>query len=449
MPGRSAPPLSAASSRPISEDEFAARMAAFEPFEPEPLLAVAVSGGGDSMALLLLAAAWAEKRGGRVVALTVDHGLRPESAAEAAQTGRWAEARGLAHRTLTWDGPKPRTRLQERARAARIALLEGALASIGALHLLLAHHADDQAETIALRRAAQSGPHGLAGMAAQRFLGQARWLRPLLPFPKTRLRATCEARGQAWFEDPSNRDPRFARARLRAAAPAPAAVDAAMGEAVDAAMAEAARLADRRSREETAGAKLAAAALTFAPGGYALGDRPRLVAAEAGLRAHVLARTVEAVGAAARPVSPGHARALAEWVAGGLWHGRARRRVTLGRCVLALGRERLVIAREARHLPPPLALAPGETVLWDARAAAKAATPGFQIGARKAADAAGMMAAVPAEARASLPLVERAAGAGLAGLQENPEPPSFRIIAPRPAFPAAFTVVWPPRRIMF
>ncbi|HLU65659.1 MAG TPA: tRNA lysidine(34) synthetase TilS, partial [Kofleriaceae bacterium] len=177
---------------------------ALGPFERRPRLAVAVSGGPDSLCLCLLAHGWAKARGGEVSALTVDHGLRPTSADEARQVAAWLGPRGIDHHVLRWTGAKPATAIQEAAREARYRLLGDWCRAAGVLHLLLAHHLDDQAETVAFRRARGSGPEGLAGMPAVRELAGLRLLRPLLGVPKARLVATLEAAGQAWLEDPSN-----------------------------------------------------------------------------------------------------------------------------------------------------------------------------------------------------------------------------------------------------
>ncbi|HZD25370.1 MAG TPA: tRNA lysidine(34) synthetase TilS, partial [Alphaproteobacteria bacterium] len=155
---------------PLTAAEFAALMAPFAPFEATPALAVAVSGGADSLALALLADGWARRRGGVATALTVDHGLRPEAAAEARRVGRWLAARGIPHRILRWRGDKPATAVQAKARAARYALLADWCRRHGVLHLLTAHHRGDQAETVLMRLAHGSGVDGLAGMARQRRL---------------------------------------------------------------------------------------------------------------------------------------------------------------------------------------------------------------------------------------------------------------------------------------
>ncbi|WP_395714925.1 tRNA lysidine(34) synthetase TilS [Reyranella sp.] len=206
----------------LDADGFVRLMAPFAPFESCPELVVAVSGGRDSMALALLAHEWAHARGGRVVALTVDHGLRPESGAEAATTLQRLAGQGVDGVVLRWSDAKPGAGLQEAARAARYRLLRAECRRRGILHLLVAHHADDQAETVIMRAARDSGADGLAGMAAQVEFPELRLLRPLLPVPRARLTATLLARGVQWIDDPSNADPRFERVRVRLSGSSPA-----------------------------------------------------------------------------------------------------------------------------------------------------------------------------------------------------------------------------------
>jgi tRNA(Ile)-lysidine synthase len=202
---------------PLTAAEFAPLMVPFAPFESRPVLAVAVSGGRDSLALTLLAHEWSGALGGRVLGLIVDHGLRRESAREAANTRDLLAGQGIAAEILLWSAPKPASGLQEAAREARYRLLLQACRRHSILHLLVAHHADDQAETVAMRAVRLSGPDGLAGMAALVEQPEARLLRPLLAVPRTRLTATLEARAVPWIDDPSNVDSRFERARLRKA----------------------------------------------------------------------------------------------------------------------------------------------------------------------------------------------------------------------------------------
>ncbi len=199
----------------------------FRPFVRAGALVLAVSGGPDSTALLFLAARWrrALKAGPRLLAVTVDHGLRAQSASEARAVGALARRFGVAHRTLRWHGEKPVSGLQAAARHARYRLLASAAQEAEASHILTAHTLDDQAETVLIRLCRGSGVAGLAAIAptgplpvrAARAVALAR---PLLDIPKSRLLATLARADIAFADDASNRDPRFTRARLRAAMPA-------------------------------------------------------------------------------------------------------------------------------------------------------------------------------------------------------------------------------------
>ena len=201
--------------QPREDDRPLDPAALFADLDDASGLLLAVSGGPDSMALLLLAARLRARLPIHVA--TVDHGLRPESAGEAALVAALADDLGLPHAILAWDGIKPLTRIQERARAARYALLADHARVIGASHLLTAHHADDQAETVLMRLGRGSGLAGLAGMRRETPLGAGLvLLRPLLDVPKADLVALCRVEGVAFIEDSSNCNPAYARARLRA-----------------------------------------------------------------------------------------------------------------------------------------------------------------------------------------------------------------------------------------
>jgi tRNA(Ile)-lysidine synthase len=194
----------------------------FSDFVGAPAIILAVSGGPDSTALLFLAARWrkARKRGPELLAVTVDHGLRKEAAAEARAVARLAKTLGVPHRVLRWTGPKPNSGLQEKARSARYRLLVEAAHKMGASHILTAHTLDDQAETVLMRLLRGSGPTGLAAMARRTWLGELTLARPFLDVPKARLIATLRKAGIDFADDPSNRDPRFTRVRMRALLPA-------------------------------------------------------------------------------------------------------------------------------------------------------------------------------------------------------------------------------------
>jgi tRNA(Ile)-lysidine synthase len=199
--------------------------AIFAPLAEAESLLLAVSGGPDSTALLLMAAAWARRRGGRprLAAATVDHGLREGSAAEARAVGELCQKLGVPHRILAWRGAKPKSRIQERAREARYALLGQCAKTIGADFVVTAHHLDDQAETTLFRLLRGSGIGGLRAMAARVEREGTTIARPLLGLAKRAFIALCEAQGVAFARDPSNDDPRYARTRLRALAQALAA----------------------------------------------------------------------------------------------------------------------------------------------------------------------------------------------------------------------------------
>jgi tRNA(Ile)-lysidine synthase len=190
--------------------------ALFVPLGRAKTLLIAVSGGPDSTALLLMAAEWAKRRGKtRIEAATVDHGLRAESAAEAKAVAGLCARLGIGHRVLQWKGVKPTSRLQERAREARYRLLVDHAKAIGADALMTAHHADDQAETVLFRLLRGSGVAGLRGMDVMSARDGMTIARPLMGLKKRDLIAFATTRGARFIDDPSNVDPRFARTRLR------------------------------------------------------------------------------------------------------------------------------------------------------------------------------------------------------------------------------------------
>lgn len=173
---------------------------------------LAVSGGPDSTALMHASSRF----GATVYVATVDHGLRPDSANEAASVGEAAARLGLPHRVLRWAAPRSSSAIQAAARDARYALLAEHARALGADAVLTGHTADDQAETVLMRLIAGSGPSGLAGMRRERALGEGvRLVRPFLNLPKSDLVAYCEEHGLPFVRDPSNANDRFARVRLR------------------------------------------------------------------------------------------------------------------------------------------------------------------------------------------------------------------------------------------
>ena len=183
---------------------------------PPKALGVAVSGGGDSLALMHLASLWAARQGCALHIASVDHGLRPEAAQECALVARHAAGLGAPHDILpwAWDG---RGNLQDRARHARQDLLRNWAQTRGVSHIALGHTRDDQAETLLMRLQRGSGVDGLAGMAPARPDGPVTWLRPLLDIRREALRDHLRRMGWDWAEDASNLDPAYERVRTRQA----------------------------------------------------------------------------------------------------------------------------------------------------------------------------------------------------------------------------------------
>ncbi len=357
----------------LTGPDFARLLRPLLPETPERL-AVAVSGGADSMALALLAHDWAQKRKIALTALIVDHRLRRESAVEARRVAGWLKQRGIAHRILVWTQGKPAANLQAAARAARYALLQAQCRRLGIGHLLLAHHRDDQAETLLLRAMRGSGVDGMAGMAPARLLEDGLvLLRPLLDIPKARLVATLRRRRQDWVEDPSNADRSFARVRVRQALDALAGNEAAArAELVTHLAQTAANLARARAALGDAAHGVLRAATIVMPSGIAWLDPAPLreAADEVSLRA--LARLLMAIGGQALPPRLERLERLLAWLRAG-----AAKPETLHRCALRPAKDggRILVCREARHLPAALPLraagarsgALPREFLWDGR----------------------------------------------------------------------------------
>ncbi len=362
---------------PIQPDELDGLFARFAGRGP---CALAVSGGSDSTALMVLYADWLRRRRtdpGRCTVLTVDHRLRSSSADEARAVGAAAAELGFQHVTLIWEGAKPKAGIQAAARSARYRLMGEYMREHGISLLLTAHTRDDQAETLLMRLARGSGLDGLSAMAPLTPLGErgpgdgdakdgGLWIgRPVLDVPKACLQATLEARGIRWMEDPSNIAPEFERARLRAAREQ---LDV-LGLTTDMLALSAARLARARRAIEAVVARLCepqANVVTVDPCGVVLVDRVLLreVAEEVALR--VLERAILAAGGAGgrAPLSK------LEAVLYGIWDTRsgAQARWTLARALITAEAATVRIERETGRQPlPELTLAAGETTLWDGR----------------------------------------------------------------------------------
>lgn len=209
----SAPSGGAVSQRSLPS-EFARLVSPYLEIASEKI-AIAVSGGADSMALCLLADQWAKANGRRIVALTVNHGLRENAKDEAFTVADWLAAREIEHHILTWLGDKPKTGIQAAARQARYALMAGWCTENEVAILMTAHHLEDQIETFLLRMERGSGIDGLACMAEISKIEEITLYRPLLGISKHRLREYLNDLEQNWIEDPSNQNPVYRRTKMR------------------------------------------------------------------------------------------------------------------------------------------------------------------------------------------------------------------------------------------
>jgi len=342
---------------PITSAEFASALVSLARLESCPFLAVAVSGGADSLALAILADRWARERGGSICAVTVDHRLRPESNAEVRRLHGWLSGRAIRHEILVWSGDKPISRIQEAARVARYSLLAEWCREHGCLQLLTAHHQEDQVETHLIRRRAGSGPDGLAGISAIREFADCRVLRPLLGVPKARLVALLDAERQPFITDPSNCDPRFERSRLRGSGAVPADADfTALVRQIRTFGCE--RVVQERRRDA-----LLAHALILHPAGFAVLDPGFLLAASPEIAERVLAAVAATIGGRIYPPRGRRVARLRERLAGG-----GRRGHTLGGCLFVVWRERIILVlRELAAAAAPVRLNPGESLVWDGR----------------------------------------------------------------------------------
>ncbi|MDR3451026.1 MAG: tRNA lysidine(34) synthetase TilS [Alphaproteobacteria bacterium] len=336
----------------ISAEEFARLLDGFSPLAEK--IAVATSGGPDSMALALCLKRWGLRD---VTALIVDHGLRAESAMEAAQTKERLEALGLRAEILRWEHEPVKARLHEAARTARYQLLIGACHKIGAGDLLLGHQREDQAETILMRLAKGSGVDGLAGIAAQRMRDGVRLLRPLLGTGKARLVATCEQAGVAFVTDPSNASAKFARGRLRTMMPllAEEGLSADMLIELGARMGEAADAIDHYARG------FLQAAAQVERGGWVRIDRVPLRDLPRAVRMRALVLALRYVHEDFYPPERGGLADLLDAIS-----EPAPPRTFYG-CIVSALPERVAILREPAAVTETASFHSGESVLWDGR----------------------------------------------------------------------------------
>ena len=352
-------PLSGPAAQPLSITEFTELMRAAGPFPGAPAVAVAVSGGADSMVLLAMAHDWAGETGASLTALTVDHCLRPESRAEAVQVAEWCRSRGIAHETLIWDGEKPDKGIQAAARAARYALLEDWCRARAHTELLVAHSQNDQAETFLMRMSRGSGIDGLAAMPLVSLRDGVRLIRPLLTVPRSRIEATVAVRSLKPVSDPSNLDRRYARVRMRDKLEL---LDA-HGVSVAAIAGTARIFGEMRAARERAVAALAGDILVLHWEGYAEIARAGLSSAGKEHGGGLIAAVLMSVGGLEyAPRRERFERLMTDM----LYNSNFRPR-TLGNCVISIRGDNFLVRREHGTIRHRVPVASGRRVVWDGR----------------------------------------------------------------------------------
>nr|WP_281365976.1 tRNA lysidine(34) synthetase TilS [Halovulum dunhuangense] len=331
-------------------------------------MGVAVSGGGDSTALLVLLSEWCNRNARTLAAVTVDHGLRPESAFEAASVARLCHALGVEHAILRWEGWDRRGNLQDAARNARRGLVAAWAGQRGIAAVALGHTREDQAETVLLRLARGSGVDGLSAMAPVAQGHGLTWLRPLLGTTRGALRDFLTARGIAWHDDPSNEDPRFDRVRIRRAMPHLAE----LGLTTDRLVATAQAMARARAALEAAADALAGAAAQALPVGAVRIAAQVYADALPELRLRLLSRALGWVASSDyRPRLDALGALDAALTAGPM---RAR---TLQGCVISRRGNEILVCREWARCAEPVPA--GE--IWDRRWATRADRAGLSVSA--------------------------------------------------------------------
>lgn len=329
---------------------------------------LAVSGGADSMALMVMAQRWRDARGRHdfpIHVATVDHRLRAAAAAEAEVVATQARALGFSPHILVWSGEKPPTAIQAAARTARYDLIAGLIERLKLPRptgLLVGHHLGDQAETFLMRLARGSGLDGLAAMPAERRLGRDPLIvlrRPFLGVEKATLASMLARVGVAWIEDPSNADATFERVRIRTAL----GVLADLGVDARAIATSSRRLSRARAALAQATRELAGQALDIHAGAYAEIAAAAFDAAPEEIRLRLMQHVIERFGAGAEPVRMIRLEQLVARLSAG-----NPMAATLAGCHIERRARAIMATREPGRSGLPVALLqPGTDLLWDNR----------------------------------------------------------------------------------
>lgn len=315
-------------------------------------IAVGVSGGADSMALAVLLKNWAHKNAHPLVAVTVDHRLRPESGKEASFVASQMKDLSIEHHILTWDGKKPKTRLEEKAREARYNLLADFCARRGIRYLCIAHHGGDQTETFLSRLARGSGIDGLAAMKPLATRGNLTVLRPLLSCDKAQLAGLLVNHRLRWVNDPMNEDENFERVRWRKNL----GTFERLGLPSDAINTSAKRLARAAQALHFYTEEFIKNHVSIDSRGFAVIDKEPYNRLPDEIRLRVLGALIEAIGQSGKALSYA---ALEKTVA------NLPQKATLGTCHIIENKNGIFVAKEAARMPAETKVKAGQKTKWD------------------------------------------------------------------------------------
>ncbi len=329
-------------------------------------IAVAVSGGADSLCLTVLLGEWCREQGISLTALTVDHGLREEAAAEAENVGLWLKKYNIPHHILQWEGDKPQSNIQDQARLARYFLMGEWCQNNGVSHLFLAHHKEDQAETFLLRLFRGSGVDGLSAMQIEsnypvslRGKKQIKICRPLLTTSKACLVAGLKAMEQPWIEDPSNQNNSYMRVKVRNL------LRDSEIEGLNAnRMAKTASRMNRvKSLLQSLADNLTDTAMCFHQAGYGVVDLSPLMVAHEEIALRSLARWIKKIGGGKYAPRLVRLEALYDRLRDEDFSGQ-----TLGGCLItSQGEGQIMISREVAAIKEVTLIKNNSEVLWDGR----------------------------------------------------------------------------------
>lgn len=336
----------------MDQNYFHHLMDRFGPFETSPHIAVGVSGGADSLALAFLLFEWTKNQAGRLTALIVDHGLRFESGIEAQNVAQTLRAKGIEAVILKWNSKSVSSGIQAKARNARYQLMEDWCRDAGVLHLAIAHHADDQAETVLMRMQKGSGPDGLAGIPHSRELTHCRIIRPLLNVRKKTLLSFLNIQGASWVEDPSNQDRKYARTSVRESIKFNK-LD------VEGITRSAARYARVREAAEMNVAAWLARHSSLQPSGFITLCSDDLFDAPVDTRLRILSRIATVIGGKTYAPTITSIETLDEKL-------RAMISATVSGALFRQKNNTLTVCREVRNLPKPVLMIE-PSILWDGR----------------------------------------------------------------------------------